>query len=208
MSNYLAIATVTAALRDILHESALATVPGASVTIKRPENAGGDGQEKAAINIYLYQVNANPFWRNVDLPTYDSSGKLVRRPQVALDLDYLFSFHGSELSMEPQRLLGSALAYLQTDPWIRPDVIQRVINQNSYLAHSDLFTQVDTIKISQLSLSLEELSKLWSVFFQVPYTLSVAFRASVVLIEAEENIPPAQLVKEPHIQLNRELPPQ
>ncbi|HVU70349.1 MAG TPA: DUF4255 domain-containing protein [Ktedonobacteraceae bacterium] len=207
MSNYLAIATVTAALREILHEAALAVVPGVSVTIKRPDNAGGEGQEKAAINIYLYQVNINPFWRNADLPAYDSSGKRVHRPQIALDLDYLFSFHGSELSMEPQRLLGSALIYLQADPWIKPDTIQRVISQDSYLAHSDLFTQVDMIKTSQLSLSLEELSKLWSIFFQVPYTLSVAFRASTVLLEAGENIPPVPPVKEPRVHLNREFPP-
>ncbi len=34
-----------------------------------------------------------------------------------------------------------------------------------------------------LSLSLEELSKLWSVFFQTAYTLSVAYLATTVLIE-------------------------
>ena len=34
-----------------------------------------------------------------------------------------------------------------------------------------------------LSLSLEELSKLWSVFFQTAYTLSMAYLATTVLIE-------------------------
>src|SRR5207247_2351941 len=34
--------------------------------------------------------------------------------------------------------------------------------------------------------SLEELSKLWSVFFQTPYTLSVAYHGTVVFIEGEE----------------------
>lgn len=33
---------------------------------------------------------------------------------------------------------------------------------------------------------LEEMSKLWSVFFQTPYSLSIGYRASVVSIEADE----------------------
>ena len=36
-----------------------------------------------------------------------------------------------------------------------------------------------------ISLELEELSKLWSVFLRVPYDLSIAYRASVVLISAD-----------------------
>jgi hypothetical protein len=34
-----------------------------------------------------------------------------------------------------------------------------------------------------MSLSLEELSKVWSVFFQSPYVLSVAYNGSAVLIK-------------------------
>jgi hypothetical protein len=36
------------------------------------------------------------------------------------------------------------------------------------------------------NLSLEDLSKLWSIFFQIPYFLSVAYEASAVLIEGDE----------------------
>jgi hypothetical protein len=37
-----------------------------------------------------------------------------------------------------------------------------------------------------MPLSLEELSKLWSVLFQTPYALSMAYLGTVVLIEADE----------------------
>ena len=47
------------------------------------------------------------------------------------------------------------------------------------------------MKFTQSPLSLEELSKLWSVFFQAPYALSVAYQATVVLIDGEENPSPA-----------------
>ena len=42
------------------------------------------------------------------------------------------------------------------------------------------------MRFTPLSLSLDELSKVWSVFFQTPYLLSVAYQASVVLIETDD----------------------
>jgi hypothetical protein len=49
---------------------------------------------------------------------------------------------------------------------------------------------VEQIKFTPLAISLEELSKLWSVFFQTPYALSVAYQGTVVLIESEEQAQP------------------
>jgi Pvc16 N-terminal domain len=46
-----------------------------------------------------------------------------------------------------------------------------------------------------LSLNLEELSKLWSTLFRVPYVLSVAYEASVVLVESQVTPRPALPVR-------------
>jgi len=54
-----------------------------------------------------------------------------------------------------------------------------------------LAEQVESIKFSPLILNLEEMSKVWSVFFQTPYALSIANQATVVLIEADEVPRPA-----------------
>ncbi len=185
MSNYLAIAAVTAALQDILQEAALAAIPGTDVTIRRPETINSDGQEKAAINLYLYQTTPNPSWINADLPTRNENGVLVRRPQVALNLDYLISFHGSELVMEPQRLLGNVISALHAYAILEADMIGRAIESRNYLKQDTMYDQVERVKLSPLNLSLEELSKLWSVFYQIPYTLSVIYRASPVFVEAQ-----------------------
>lgn len=185
MSNYLAIAAVTAALQDILQQAAIAAVPGADVTIRRPETISGDGQEKAAVNLYLYQTTPDPGWSNADLPTRNGNGILMRRPQVALNLDYIISFHGSELVMEPQRLLGSVVSALHAYPILEKDTILEAINSRNYLTADTLFDQVELVKLTQLNLSLEELSKLWSVFYQIPYTLSVIYRASPVFVDAQ-----------------------
>jgi len=185
VSNYLAIATVTAALRDILQEAATAAVTGATVTLRRPDHANTENADKASINLYLYQALPNTMWRNVDLPTRTADGRLLQRPQIALDLYYLLSFYGSELEMEPQRLLGSVTLALHTQAILQASTIQQAINNTSLLSQSDLFQQVELVKFHALNMSLEELAKLWSVFFQVPYTLSMAYCASAVLIDAD-----------------------
>jgi len=189
MSNYLAIATVTATLSQLLHKAASDAVPGAGTTTGRPKSTD-NGQGDAGINIYLYQVIPNAALRNADLPTRRPDGTLVQRPQTALTLHYLLTFYGKEAQMEPQRLLGSAVSALHAQPVLTQDVIRATINAavaadpNHFLADSDLAEQVETIKFAPLPLNLEELSKLWSVFFQTPYALSVAYQAAVVLIEA------------------------
>ena len=52
-----------------------------------------------------------------------------------------------------------------------------------------------------LPLSTEDLSKIWSVFFQTPYMLSVAYQGSVVVIESEEIPQRALPVRDPRYQL-------
>jgi hypothetical protein len=56
---------------------------------------------------------------------------------------------------------------------------------NTILAGSDLANEIEQVKFSPMAFNLEELSKLWSVFFQTPYHLSVAYSASVIFIERQ-----------------------
>src|SRR5437773_12309095 len=114
MSNYLAIATVTGTLHNVLSNAA-AVVPGAKVSTKRPDAATAASQEPG-INIFLYQVTPNAAYRNADLPTRRANGEMVQRPQAALTLHYLLSFFGDETHLEPQRLLGAVARHLNAHP--------------------------------------------------------------------------------------------
>lgn len=201
MSNYLAVATVTATLSRALTAAVAADVPGATVTTLRPDDST-NGTPATGVNIYLYQVAPNAAWRNTDLPTRSDDGGLIRRPRVALDLLYLMSFYGNEVQLEPQRLLGSVVRMLHTRPVLTRQMIRDAISDpnNAFLATSNLDEEVaEQIKLTPSSLSLEELSKLWSVFFQVPYTLSVVYQASVVLIEPEVQTQEALPVRERNV---------
>ena len=195
MSDFTAIATVTATLQSTLQEAVQADVSGATVSTVRPAEGENTNLPTTGVNVYLYQVSQNPHWRNEDLPTRRTNGEPAQLPQAAVDLHYLFSFYGGEVALEPQRLLGSTVAFLHAQPLLSRPQIEAAVADSSrpFLAGSDLADQIDLVRFAPLSLSLEELSRLWSVFFQIRYVLSVAFRASVVLIERDlvvEPVPP------------------
>jgi hypothetical protein len=185
MSNYLAIATVTAALAQLLQSHIGDDVPGAVVTNVRPDS-NGNGTPSTGVNLYLYQVTPNTHWRNHDVPTRDNSGRLLQRPRIALDLHYLLTFYGDDTQWETQRILGSTVRTLHTQPQLSQQNIEDALNANAILAPSNLAEETELVKLTPLPLSLEELSKLWSVFFQIPYTLSLAYQATVVFIEGED----------------------
>jgi len=207
MSNFLAIATVTATLRRILQDALNAAaarepgaVSGATVSSLRPDGSGS-GMPDKGINVYLYHVLPNASHRNADLPTRRADGTLAQRPQVALDLHYLLNFYGLESELVPQRLLGLALRTLHSRPVLTRQMIRDTLADPlfSFLAGSDLADQIELVKFVPLSLSLEELSKLWSVFFQTPYALSVAYQGTLVLIESEETVRAALPVRQPGV---------
>jgi hypothetical protein len=194
MSNFRAIATVTATLSQMLDSSVGKDVPGATVTTQRPDAATG-----SRVNLYLYQVTPNSSLRNTDLPNRRSEGELVQRPQEALNLNYLLTFYGDEGNLEPQRLLGSVVRIMHARGVLTRKMIRDAITKagpNLDLADSDLADQIELVKLTLIPLSTEELSKLWSVFFQTPYNLSIAYQATVVLIESEESTRIALPVKE------------
>src|SRR5690348_13905400 len=67
MSNSLAIAAVTAALRHLLDRGLSADVPGTRVTTRPPDKAR-DGQSGNQVNLFLYRTAPNAAWRNADWP--------------------------------------------------------------------------------------------------------------------------------------------
>ncbi len=187
MSNYLAIATVTATLQRLLQTAVQLDVPGAKVTTVRPEATGGKTPE-IGVNIYLYQATPNPAWRNYDLRNRRPKGELIKHAQAGLDLFYIMTFYGNELELEPQRLLGSAVRTIVDNPILTPEMIRATVNNPdfSYLADSTLEQQIERVTIFPSQMNTEELSKIWSVFFQTPYVLSFACQGGAVLIEGNK----------------------
>jgi hypothetical protein len=67
-------------------------------------------------------------------------------------------------------------------------MIRETVSDPSYpfLANSDLSEQVEMIRAEFVPISTDELSKVWSVFLQTPYVLSVIYKITVVVLEGED----------------------
>jgi hypothetical protein len=201
MSNALAIAGVSAVLKDLLdsgvidHQVTDALGAGVTVSSLAPDMVPIDGDDATPrLNLFLYQVTPNAAWRNVDLPSRDSSGRRISNPPLALDLHYLLTAYGvAELQAEV--LLGYGMQLLHENPMLARAAIRTALNPSPVggallpsvyqaLRSADLAEQVEMLKITPSAMNAEEMSRLWSAL-QAHYRPTAAFQVSVVLIEPQ-----------------------
>jgi hypothetical protein len=85
-------------------------------------------------------------------------------------------------------LLGVVTRALEHRPIIGRELIEKAIEESgSVLDDTDLHRAAERVRLTPINLSIDDLSKLWSVMFQVPYVLSTAYKCSTVLIESVES---------------------
>jgi hypothetical protein len=210
MSTALALATVSAILSELLQErmNQLSQV-GDLGTVKvrvfnselNPSSADGSNH----LDLFFYRVAPNVGWRNVGLPSLNSSGQPVSNPPLALNLHYLLIAYSTK-ELHAEVMLGFALQTLHQMPVLTRKLIQQ--KQKGWaagqapllksLAADTLADQVELVKLSPETLSTEELSRLWAAF-QFKYRPSAAYQASVVLIESDARFEPAPPVREARV---------
>jgi len=200
MSNYLAIAAVTASIKFLLGEVREVTNETIDITSISPNKLDTPqpsltGQYR--LNIFLYNVSLNPGFRNSMHPLRNSTGDLVNNPQIGLDLYYLLSVYSKDAedhSLIAQRILASAMRILNENPILTSDIINK--GASIYLKDipdgaegqkilSDLADQKEKVKITFHHLSLDDLSKIWTSFFQTNYCISVGYQATVILLDSK-----------------------
>ncbi len=203
MSDHRAVAGITVALQQLLQDPVGRAVPGAVVRTGMP-NKDPLGGASGLVNVFLYQVSPSTEWRNAELPVRDRDGTVVGQAQAALDLHYLLSFYGEESRQVPQVLLGVTVATLHARSRLRAEDIPELLDGKS-LEDSGLRQQSEVLRLVQEAFTIDDLSKIWSGFIQqVPYALSVAYRCSVVLIDAGPAPEPVPVVREVELE-TREL---
>lgn len=197
MSSALAIASVTAVLKNLLdneliHQSATTGVGDVAVTALPPDRIPTGAEERAQLNLYVYRLTPNSSRRRN--PTSASQEERLESPPLALDLHYLLTAYG-ERDFQAEILLGHAIQLLHETPILTREVIHSALASISpgnasgtrlamvpALSASTLADQLEEIKISPEFLNMEDMSKLWSSL-QTRSRPSVTYQASTVLIE-------------------------
>ena len=182
MSNSLAIAAVTATLRDVL-KLARQALPGdpdpladLEVVCKPPDKARPNNDGVNTLNLFLYETVPDGALRNMEIPPLRAGE--TGSPPLPLRLHYLLTAFGrNNDELLAHRMLGRAMSLLHDRAVLMPADIQAA------LPGADLHRQIERVRVTAQPLSIEEMSKLWTTF-QVNYRLSAGYEASVVLIDS------------------------
>lgn len=195
MSNSLAIWAVTSAFQKLLVEKIKFMDDGTEdpelknfseddVTAMPLDKAGND-TSKNKINLFMYQAVPNSSLRNMEMPKQVRSGELSQ-PPLALNLNYLITAYGKNNDDTlSHRLLGRAMRIMHDNPVLGAGDLfpPPSVDMRSYLSLSGLDLQPERVRFTPVSISLDEMSKLWTAF-QTQYRISAAYQAAVILIES------------------------
>jgi hypothetical protein len=184
MSNFLSVAAVTATLQQILYEGVRSAngLGDTTVTILPLDKARGSNTSNQ-LNLFLYLITRNAAWSNADMPGRVKPGETSFSP-LALNLHFLLTAFGLDDDASApygHELLGKAMSVLHDHPVLSAADIRAATN--AAIPENDLDRQIDRVRLSFLSLNIDELSKLWTGF-SMQYRLSAAYEVGVTLIES------------------------
>jgi hypothetical protein len=201
VSSALAIGAVSAVLKNLLDNGIVEQVPlgtTVNVTAVAPDTIRLDAaDDPPQLNVFMHQVTPNAAWRNRELPSRSGDGERISNPPLALDLHYLITAYGRS-DFQAEILLGYAMHLLHERPVLDRAAIKRALDPSPLdasmlppafqaLTASDLADQVEAIRITPITMAVDEMSKLWSAI-QTHYRPSAAYQVSVVLIDAKKPV--------------------
>ena len=135
------------------------------------------------ISLFLYRVEINSALRN--LPAKIGLDGITRRPPLPLDLYYLLTVWAKD-TVKQQRILAWAMRTLEDSPVLAAGRL------NHFGTETEVFEPHEKVEIIFNSLSLQDLSNLWSGF-KTGVPTSVAYLARVIGIDStiptEESVP-------------------
>lgn len=212
MSNVLSIAAVTAVIKDLLEnglvsDAIVSSMGDVVVTALPPDRVSVEADERPQLNLFLYQIspNRNANWsaNTADKLSDRSTIGRTTTPPLALDLYYLLTAYGAK-DFQAELLLGYAIDLLYKIPMLNSDRIEVALSNATKVSAANVFSQslaaistaelahnLGQLKISSEFLSLDEMSRLWSLF-QTHYRPSTAYRASMVAMPERQEYQPAR----------------
>jgi hypothetical protein len=188
MSTELAVTAVTQTLRQILddeieHKWGTDVLSGdltkeRFITNLPPHKVRDVHATDSVVNLFLYRTDVSAAWRNMSPPVQGKPGE-TDPPPLAINLEYLVSAYGEDDREEVAHFfLGQAMRILHDVPLVPRQKLFDVLKK------SRVHEQIERITVTPRSLSIEEISKLWSIF-QTQYRISAAYLITVLLIDSK-----------------------
>jgi hypothetical protein len=153
----------------------------------------------------------------MDLPARGYSGNIITKQQLGLDLHYLVTAYSEndKDDLAAHKLLGEVTRIIHENPILTRVMLQKLIDEadtnpgslpdnlipvSQDIATSDLAKQIELVKLTMQTLSIEDMTKIWSSFFKTgAYRISVSYRATVVLIDGKHEADAALPIRQRNI---------
>ena len=162
---------------------------GISVDLLSPKHPDNN-----ALTLFLYKVLETPDFKNAPPQQTTKDGKLIEtRPPLTVDLYYLLTAHSKNSS-----LINGHIALSHA---------MRIFYDNGVLQGSLLradkpiskgLTQDSILRITLNPLSMEDMSRIWSLFPDTSYEISVSYLVTPVPIESSRDEGSAPVVDQFH----------
>lgn len=136
-------------------------------------------QEAVKLSIFLYQIVENSQLRNIGSEPVGNIGikQKIQYPPVILDLSFIFTPYAKDKDTE-LIIIERVVRIMHDNSILRGDILQGKLKESSN----------NEIKIVPNTLSLEELNKLWGMFPNKPFKLSLSYLLTPVKIPSERQI--------------------
>ena len=151
------------------------------IALRSPKDAGAN-----LLTLFLYKVLENPYLKNAqEINVTNNSGRVEQKPPpLTVDLYFLLTAHpqtsddNSDPVLESHVALSRAMRVFYDNGVLRGSLIHTIDPRFG-------FTSDGVLRITLNPLTMEDMTRIWSVFPDTPYELSVAYLVTPVPIESE-----------------------
>ena len=175
--SYEAIKDVSLTLKKLIEDNLGDIGNKPEITFESPYEIKEEGRNK--ISIFLYHIEYNYHLRNLEPERVDHDK--LKMPPLVLDLYYLITPYiftsGNEDKVQDKLIIGKIMQIFYDNPILTGSVLQ------GSLAGTD-----KELNLIFNPISLEDITKLWSSFQDVPYHLSLTYKVTPVTIESTKEI--------------------
>lgn len=169
------IANVEETLITLLRNNLGTLVPAEQIVPLSPADVAG---QQIRLTLFLYSVVETASLRNEPLRSFSSTQS--RFPPLSLDLHYMLTCYPlenqnlTERTLDTRRILGRAMRVFYDNGILSGTILQ-----------GDLAETQEELRISLNPITVEDLTRIWSVFPDTSYRTSVSYLVTPVRIQSE-----------------------
>lgn len=175
-SDYTTIADVSETLTYLLRSNMEDLINPDSIILFSPGEV--EASDSVRLSLFLFQINENVHMKNQEMQIINPTK--LKYPPLILDLFYMLTSYPSsgiqdktERTKEEHRILGKAMQTIHDNSIITGPLLRGCLIDDGQELH-----------ISQTSLNLDDMTKIWSTFQDRSFRPSVCYLVSNVRIES------------------------